>query len=86
MSPVFLPSFNTVYWNSFSESCEPTLRGQHNKALLSKMTNAVLRNNLKYVIFNATIFARKTGHFFRAVEGDCHDIALFKLTNSELFS
>ena len=44
------------------------------------LTNTVFRKNFKYAVFNIKTLAGKTGHFFRAVEVDCHDIVPFKFT------
>ena len=50
------------------------------------LSRTVFRKNSKYAVLNVTTFEGKTGHYFRAVEGDCHDMFPLNLGNCGVFS
>ena len=54
------------------------------RSVTTNVTKIVFRKNFNYAVLNVTTLAGKTGHFFRAVKGDSHDIAPFKFTKLRL--
>ena len=54
------------------------------RSVPSDVTNTVFGKNFYHAFFNVTTLPGKTGHFFRAVEGDADYILPFKFTKRRL--
>ena len=59
--------------------------GRVARSVPTNVTKTVFRKNFKYAILNVITLVGKMGHFFRAMEGDSHDIVPFKFTKLQLF-